>query len=666
MLYKLLNKTWLQSLMVILGCILLNVNTFRHEYALDDEMVLNKNILVHKGIYGIPEILSQDAYKSYFSYMGVNQLNLTGGRYRPLSIVSFAIEQQLFGKTIGQDFEDSKLRLQRKEAGGINTAEIQEEAERLKLLNEQLEQNALELASIRHIIQIVFYCICCLCMLWFLRLTFGHIPHLPLFATLLFVFHPVHTEVVANVKSRDEIFSLMFILLTCSFFIRHFKDPKPWRNLLLGLACYVLAFLSKEYAFALVLIMPVIYYLQSKEGLFAFLQKGWFWALIAASALFFIIRYAITKGEVQPTTEVLNDPYLYASSVEKAASVIAVWLEYLRVLFYPAKLSADYSFKTFPYLDFSAAKVWISFLFWLGVVVLSIVLFLRRNLLALPLIWFLAYFVMINNLFFGIGATMGERLIFHSSLGFCILLAFAFVRIIQLVPASGKMILFPYLLLLPVLFAFGKRTVDRNKDWKNDYSLFTTDVNTMPNSVMLNNNAGTQVFNRGHKLIGNKSTLTDSDKKIFYPYVLKSLDYFNKAVELHPNFINARINRGLCFLFLGKMDSAMVDWMAVKLLYSGRNPHLVKHAATLLNKGLEYGAKKDFKNAVKMIESASVLDPENAVIWNNLGGAYYMSGDMGQAKRAFEKALQINPSLEDARNGYNAADYNLKMQSPKQ
>jgi protein O-mannosyl-transferase len=91
----------------------------------------------------------------------------------------------------------------------------------------------------------------------------------------------------------------------------------------------------------------------------------------------------------------------------------------------------------------------------------------------------------------------------------------------------------------------------------------------------------------------------------------------------------------------------------------------VKHAATLLNKGLDYGARKDFKNAEKMIERASVLDPDNAVIWNNLGGAYYMSGEMDKAKQAFEKALQINPSLEDARNGYNAADYNLKMQGPK-
>ncbi|WP_207429025.1 tetratricopeptide repeat protein [Pedobacter sp. SYSU D00535] len=657
-----LQKKWLQPLVVVLSCLLLNINTISHEYALDDEMVLNKNILVHKGIRGLPEIFSQDAYKSYFNYMGVDQLNLVGGRYRPLSIASFAIEQSIFGQTIGEDFMQSKERLQHLESWGGSSAEVQEEADRLKSLNNQLEKNALEIAGIRHACQIVYHAICCLCLFWFLRLTFGHIRYLPLIATLLFVFHPVHTEVVANVKSRDEIFSLAFILASCCCFVKYFRDSARTRYLIYGLLFYLLAFLSKEYAFTLMAIIPLIYLLQQKEkAVFSFLGKNWFLFLFAATAVFFLIRYSITKSPVAPTTEVLNDPYLYATVQQKAASIIATWIEYLRVLFYPFKLSSDYSYSTFPYRSFSDAKVWMSLAVWVTLAIVTIVLVFRRNLLALPLVWFFVFFVLINNLFFDIGATMGERLIFHSSVGFCILLAWLLLRSQSFFGERAVSSFVPFLLLLPILVAFAYKTISRNADWKNDFTLFTHDVITNPNSTMLNNNAGTHLFNKGHNLVGNKATLSESDKKLFGPYITKSLAFFNKAIEIHPDFINARINRALCYFYLDNLEKALVDWKAVKLLYAGRNPHLVKHAATLLSRGMEYGAKKDFENAVRMIEPASVLDPQNAIIWNNLGGAYYMNGDMKKAKDAFVKALEINPSLQDARNGLNAADYNLRM-----
>lgn len=56
--------------------------------------------------------------------------------------------------------------------------------------------------------------------------------------------------------------------------------------------------------------------------------------------------------------------------------------------------------------------------------------------------------------------------------------------------------------------------------------------------------------------------------------------------------------------------------------------------------------------------TASQLDPGNAVIWDNLGRAYCMTGDKQDAKNAFGRTLQINPSLQDAKNGFNAAEFN--------
>src|ERR1035437_4264305 len=68
-------------------------NSFFNEFALDDGIVIIKNEYVQQGLKGIPKILSKDAYDSFYRQMNAKD-QLSGGRYRPLSIVTFAIEQE--------------------------------------------------------------------------------------------------------------------------------------------------------------------------------------------------------------------------------------------------------------------------------------------------------------------------------------------------------------------------------------------------------------------------------------------------------------------------------------------------------------------------------------------------------------------------------------------
>ena len=86
----------LQCVLIALLGFVLYANTLNHEYAFDDMMAIVDNDYVQQGASGIPRIMTSDAYQSYLeSRGGGNQL--AGGRYRPLSLVTFAIEQQLLG-----------------------------------------------------------------------------------------------------------------------------------------------------------------------------------------------------------------------------------------------------------------------------------------------------------------------------------------------------------------------------------------------------------------------------------------------------------------------------------------------------------------------------------------------------------------------------------------
>ena len=69
---------------------------------------------------------------------------------------------------------------------------------------------------------------------------------------------------------------------------------------------------------------------------------------------------------------------------------------------------------------------------------------------------------------------------------------------------------------------------------------------------------------------------------------------------------------------------------------------------TLIKEKLRKAAKgfyiQQFDMAAKECEEVAVLDEENPVAWTRLGSAYFMMGDKDKAKKAYRKALELNPS----------------------
>ncbi len=75
---------------------LLYANTLQNQYASDDTLVYTSNQFTQKGIAGLKEIFTNDAFVGFFGERG--KTLVAGGRYRPLSIATFALEVQFFGK----------------------------------------------------------------------------------------------------------------------------------------------------------------------------------------------------------------------------------------------------------------------------------------------------------------------------------------------------------------------------------------------------------------------------------------------------------------------------------------------------------------------------------------------------------------------------------------
>ena len=399
-------------------------NTFNHQYALDDGMVILNNEYVLKGSSGITEIFSNDMLESYYRRMGSNG-RLTGGRYRPLSIATFAIEQEFIGTRDSINFSPGEWD---KNFNGIK--EPKEDIYRDGIYDQK--DAMAEGFGLRHFVNVLLYAFCiCLIYLLMIKVVFKGNWILGSIVSLLFAFHPIHTEVVANVKSRDEILSLIFILLT-TISTHHFYKSNNIKYLIFAGISFLMALFSKEYAIVLFLLLPISIYLFEEKLEKRKFGKG---ILVLGSAflIYVLMRLQIApffKTDIGVESEILNNPYLLATPNQALATKFFVLIKYFSLLIFPIPLISDYGYNSIPYIEISNHLFLISIVFHIGLVIFLIRFLKKRNWLAFPIAFYLLNLILISNLIgFNLGATMGERLIFHSSLGFSMLLGYGFYKI---------------------------------------------------------------------------------------------------------------------------------------------------------------------------------------------------------------------------------------------
>lgn len=572
-------------------------NSLTNQYALDDDIVIAKNEYVQQGFGGIPEIMTTDAYDSFYRSMG-SKGELSGGRYRPLSIVTFAIEHGIFG----------------------------------------------DVPFIRHLVSVLLFVLSVIVLLYFLRTyIFKSNPDVAFLTALLFAIHPIHTEVIANVKSRDEIMSFLFIILTFIYAFRHEEDKKL-PTMLKGMLCYFLALLSKEWGITLVALIPLAFFIFRKYEVMKSIRAALPYLVVAG--LYLALRNNFVGMKSVPSTEVLNNPYLYATPGEAFATKLFVLLKYLQLLIFPHPLSADYSYNTIHYRKFIDAGVLLSVAVHLGLAALAWVYTRRRHVLGFAILFYLAYLTLVSNFFFDVGATMGERLIYHSSLGFCIAAAYFLDLGIRKAGSSlqvKRMLLYSVTGVLAVLYFM--KCFERNAAWDSDFTLFTHDVKNVPESVLANGNAGGHLIARSEQ-----PAYKEKEKEM----ILEGIQYLDRSLQIHPKFVNGWLNLGLGYYKLQELDKADSCWKMAHL-YFPSNPLLKKMwpllAQSYMNKGMQLGGQQKFDEAIKAMEKAASIDTTNADIWYNIGGASFSIKDYTRAYHSWQKALKINPNHKDAQRG---------------
>lgn len=590
-------NTLLQSGLIFAFSFLLYANTLTHGFVLDDAIVITDNMYTTQGVEGIPGILSKETFFGFFKVEGKETL-VSGGRYRPMTLVLFAMVYQMAGAN----------------------------------------------PFVFHLLTILLFAGTCVVLYRTLLLLLAprggdYAALFAWLATLLFAAHPIHTEVVDNIKGCDEIVTLLGSLATLYLvFKAHDSGQMKWSLLAAGV--FFLACLSKENAVTFVAVIPLALWFFRAASAGAIVR--YMTPVFVSFGVFFFLRGAILNWKFGGAPmELMNNPYLKIqgtqwvpfSPAEKLATIFYTLWKYVQLLFVPHPLTHDYYPKVIGKMTFANGAVLLSLVLYFGMAIYAIRGIGKRDPLRFGILFYLLTLSIVSNFVFPVGTNMGERFAFMPSVGFCMVLAsllYAFYS-----KMNNLNLTLGALGLIVVLFSL--KTITRNTAWASNEKLFFTDVLVSKNSAKIRNACGGILFDKASK---------ETNEVRRGELCNQAISHLDQAIEIYPNYSDAYVSRGGAHYYLKLYDNAIADYRrAVEL--SSNDARWATYLALALRDGGRYQGEQrgNLPMAAKHLQESWQLNPKDAETARLIGVSHGMAGDNAGAIQWFTKAVELAPDV---------------------
>lgn len=554
--------------------------TVTFEYAVDDKIYITGNAYTQKGLAGLPEIFGNELFTGYF---GDARDRVSGGRYRPLTLASFAIEVAMFG-------------------------------------------NSPILPGIQHAVNVVLYALTLIMLFRLLRRSQTGWLSFPFITCLLFAVHPLHVEVVANIKSRDELLS--FLLALVSVWLVHTR-PNRTGTLLAGGVMFT-ALLAKETPVSMIIGGPLLLFAAGK--LSAWRDAGRIAApLVGATLLYISLRLAVLGlPAAPPSQELMNDPFLHATSIQHLSTVLYTWLLYLKLLLIPHPLTHDYYPFHIPILNPVDWRVVLALAIHVALALSAIILLrTRRHAQAAWIAFYAVTFALVSNLIFPIGSFMGERFLYIPSIAFAALAALGFLRLLQRAN-SRKLAL---VLLAACTLSFAARSIVRTFAWRNDFHLAMADRNVSQNSARIHMVAGASLV---------AAAEATQDTAARRAYLEDAHASFARSIELLPNYPPAWFGQATAYYADGQNAQAIRSFAECLRLHPGEK-RATDNLLYIANQALETQDYHTYEQAYLVL--GGHIDPQIAA-WAHLRLGQQYATNLAKPEKArqhFEQALARQP-----------------------
>ncbi|HTL81993.1 MAG TPA: hypothetical protein VL651_09830 [Bacteroidia bacterium] len=635
---------------LFLLCFVVFGNGIYNGYALDDEFYTNSrnggNKVTAKGFGGLKEIFST---RTFYNNDG------SGYSYRPVALATFAIETQFFG----------------------------------------------EFPHTSHFINVLLYALTMVLLFGLLRKWFHtQGDWFSFFVCLIYLVHPLHTEVVDNIKCRDELLAFLFAILAMRFAWKHIETVKsgediPLKKFLLPLSglSFFLALLSKNTSIPFIAVLPL--------SIWFFTELGWKRSLlyvipfIAAAAISIFIQRELLPPQSR-TYQLFENPLpVNHGFAEVSATASYVLGRYLILHFIPHPLVYYYGTNYVPLVTWSNWLAIISLIVYTAIGIVALRQWKSKSIIAFGIALYLVTIVPYSNLIRPAPGLMAERFTYASTLGFSILLIWFVFHLLKRIPSDFRWNLASFKPVRNIfigLFALMMiRCWFRNTDWADKTTLYMHDIAYAPESAKQNMLLGALTSSQAmeahfkHNEAESKRLFMESREYyrtattiaptyhtawsnlgttyFFADSAAQALPYFLKAVSINKAYPDGLFNVGMAYDKLQKRDSAIYyfhEAIRCDSTYMSAYEQLAR---------VVFSQQNDSAQAFALMRLAAKKKPDSDVPWKNMANFYLQSHDTLSAVGATEMAAKINPSDVDRLKklvGYfqyhkNSAKYNYYM-----
>lgn len=630
---------WLARTRVLAGglfllSVLLYANTFSHDFAQDDAIVITDNMFTTEGVSGIPGLFKYDTFYGFFQEEGKAKL-VAGGRYRPLTPAMFAVEYGLFGAS----------------------------------------------PAVMHVFNALWYGLTVVVFYWVLLLLLQKrkawdkkigltaIYWIPLVAAFIFAVHPLHTEAVANIKGRDEIITLLGSLASLWLVLK----GGTLRTILAGL-CFFVALLAKENAITFLGVVPLALFVFTQAKFTAIVQRVS--PLLVAAIVFLVIRGSILGWDIgTPKMELMNNPFVKLeqgqwvsfTGGEKAATITYTLGKYAQLLLVPYPLTHDYYPRQVEIMQWGDWRVLVSLVLYLSLLFYGLWGLARKSIGSFAVLYYLGTLSLVSNIVFPVGTNMSERFLFMPSVGFALLLAWLLSTYLKdrRIASIGVVVFGAALAVITLL---------RNPAWKDNYTLFTTDIYTSPNSAKLRNAMAGELSVQW-------AALPPAQQQAKQSMLTEALGHIEEAIRIHPTYKQAYFIKGNILNYLKRYDASIQAYQQARQIDPSYEQAFDNLMITYRDAGRYYGEQQgDVQTAIRYLEQAyqampedyetvrllgvangiagntpraielfsknTQLQPDNARAWFDLASAYFNNQEIEKGNAAINKARQLDPDIE--------------------
>lgn len=602
---------WLPALCLMAFSFALYAIGINYGYVLDDELIITKNTYVQEGFAGLRKIFAADSFMGYFKEQ---KFLLEGGRYRPLSLATFAIEAGILGP-------------------GHTT--------------------------VSHAINIILYGLTGILLY---RILLGLFPigeggrwyfSLPFIAASVFVFQPLHVECVANIKGRDEIIALLGGLGALWATLKYFDTNKSgwlWTSALLLL----LGMLSKENTITFLAAIPLtvasftpVSRNRAISAALPLLFSVFVFILIRYQALGYMLNHGKTG------TDLMNEPFLGMSFAEKSATIFLTLGWYVKLLFVPYPLTIDYYPYHVPKVTWTEWKSLLSLAGYIGMTYWAVKNLKKHTIPAYSILYFLLTLSIVSNIFVSVGTFMNERFLYMPSVALSLLAGWFFARKLPEWLKERQDSAYPLgmILVAGILGMYSYVVVKRIPDWQDGLTINAAAVKVSPNSCRSHTFYVTGLYDNKYKLTKDKA-----EKEM----LVDTMEYHIKeALRINPNYSAALIMKSAVaaarFDLDHQLDKLFHQFEAVleKIPYNNNfrsflDQYMVylngansdKYIAFCYRAGYEffYKQKKDYQTAVKFLQYGIDRQTEDIRLLESMSEVYKAMGETAKSAEMQRRA----------------------------